>query len=234
MKKIFLAILVSLLGFSVNAQDKKLKKEIDNKTNVKSELEMQLMSIDLQIDKVKNRSLRSDDEYIKKKLASYKDIKALYEDEAFQRKLKESKFAETYSSIEKMYKSILGDGGGYKPLDNDLYKIQIDRLRDELVKLKRDKIIIHKDSFLRSFDDLSELIKDYKFTMSELLRVFDVVDYKSQKMPSSEIYQSLQDDHETEYIDKIPFTKYLLEKYINSDNFSRGKIREYHVFSTIK
>lgn len=229
MKRIFLVIIIGLLGFSVNAQDKKLKKEIEEKERLKSELSRDLSDLDFQIDKIRNRSLRSDDEYIKKKLASYKDIKALYDDEAFQRKLKESKFAETYASIEKMYKSILENGGGYKPLDNDLYKIQIDRLRDELLKLN-----IHKGSFIRSFDELSELIKDYKFTMSELLRVFDVVDEKSQNMLSSKIYQSLQDDYETEYIDKIPFTKQLLKQYINSDIYSRRKIREYHVFSTIK
>lgn len=238
MKKIFLVIIIGLLGFSVNAQDKKLKKEIEEKERLKSELSRDLSDLDFQIDKIRNRSFMNDG-YIKKKLAQYDSIAALAKDLGFRRTLKKSSLNKTYSQVIDMYFSIQDKNTveryqrkiyriGYQKGLNEYYKQQLEEFRKSLSALD------HKDSFMRSFDELSELIKDYEFTMTELVRVFDVVDEKNKDMDSGLIYENLKNEGETVFIDRIPFTYSILKQYIIADEQGRTKIKGRSVFSWIK
>jgi hypothetical protein len=132
-----------------------------------------------------------------------------------------------------MYLSLQNDKreGGYQKEKNEFYKNQSEALRHQVSALKP----AHNDSFIQSFEELLTQIKDYRFTMFELVRVFDLVDEKSKNgMEGTEISSSLRADEETEFIDKIPYTKDLLDKYIESDRRGRKEIREFEEFSTIK
>ena len=73
------------------------------------------------------------------------------------------------------------------------------------------------------FGQLSDGIKDYKFIMSELIRVFDLVDaaYKANGNTSyRNLFQKLDDDHETDYIKEVVWANEQLMKYI------RAKVRK--------
>lgn len=242
MKQILIVVLACLSCSIIYAQsDKKLKKQIDELTKQKTELEAELNRINAEIALIENRSFSREtpEQKLKKKLAWFKDVAALAKDTRFQQELKKTSDSlfNTYSLIIEMYLSLQIEKenekeGGYQKEKNDMYKNQLGELKDKLSNFEP----AHKESFIQSFEKMATQIKDYRFTMYELIRVFDLVDVKSTKgMENDKIYSSLKADDETEFIDEIPYTKYLLKKYIEADNTGRQDIREkYESFSTIK
>lgn len=241
MKKILLTIMVCLSFSAVYSQsERKLKKMteenaelIEDLKSKKDELNKELSRINTEISHIEHRSFAREtpEQSLKKKLAWYKDVSSLANDVSFQQKLKTSQsLFNTYSLIIKMYLS-LQKKGGYQKEDNDFYKNQFGALKHQLSMLDP----AHNESFIQSFEELSTQIKDFRFTMFELIRVFDLVDEKSKNgMESAEIYSSLRADEETEFIDKIPYTKFLLKDYIETDDRGRQGIRTRKAFSTIK
>lgn len=232
MKKIFLAFFVCLSCLNVEAEsDKKVKKQIGDlyKTNV--ELRQDLERVNIEIRQIANRSFSTEtpEEKIKKRLAWYKDVSTLVGDVKFCDELNKSPLGKTYTPIVEMYLS-LQRHGGYQRDKNDYYKNMFESLKHQLSELNPP----HKDSFVKSVEEMMTQIKDYRFTMFELVRVFDLVDKKEKAgMQKDNIYKALRDDYETEYTDKIPFTKDLLEKYIKADGLERTSIRERDDFKTI-
>jgi len=233
MKKILFAVLICLSCSYIYAQsDKKLKKQIDDLTEKKAELEIELNRINTEIAQIENRSFSREtpDQGLRKKLAWFDDVKSLANDVNVQQRLRNSQLGNTYSLITKMYLTLLKDGG-YKKEDNDFYNNQVNAIKHQLSLMEP----AHKESFMQSFEELSSLIKDYRFTMFELIRVFDLVDEREGNgMEKAKIYSSLKADEETEFIDKIPYTQFLLRNYINSNPIYRKKIRENDAFKTIK
>lgn len=234
MNKILLAFIICLsCSAMIYAQsDRKLKKQIDELTAKKAELDMELERINTAIAQIENRSFirETPEQRLKKKLASYDDVQALVHDDSLLQELGTSPIAGPYSLMIEMYLSLQKEGG-YQKEKNEYHKSLLENLKGQLSQLRP----AHKEGFIESVDYLSELIMDYRFTMFELVRVFDVVDSKSKEgVKSDDIYGALVADGETEFIDKIPYTKDLLETYIANDDKGKRKIRLYEVFSTIK
>lgn len=240
MKRIIFAILLCLSFSTIYAQsERKIKKLIEDNDELiadlkskKDALDAELNRINTEIAQIENRSFAREtpDQNIKKKLAWFDDIPALVRDLNFRQKLHNTQFANTYSLIIEMYLS-LQKNVGYQKDKNDFYKNQFEALKHQLSILDP----AHKESFIQSFESLTTQIKDYRFTMFELVRVFDLVDEKGKNgMERAEIYSSLRADEETEFVDKIPYTKDLLREYIETDDVGRDKIRHLNAFSTIK
>ena len=231
MKQIIL-ILIACLSFSnIDAQDKKLQKQIDGLKRQKTELEAVLNSINTEIALIENRSFSREtpEQSLKRRLSFYRNIAEL------SKKMKKdinssSSLIRSYSFIIAMYESVLKTGG-YDKTQNELFKNQIEPITYQVQNLDPH----HADTFIESFEKLATQIKDYRFTMFELIRVFDLVDESSKKgIEPDEIRSSLRADEETEFIDKIPYTQELLRKYIYADDMQRLDIRKSEAFMTIK
>ena len=67
------------------------------------------------------------------------------------------------------------------------------------------------------YDKLVGKVKDYRFTMFELARVFELYDenYKGSGMRANEIMRKLDEDGETEFVKEIPYTYNVLQEFIN-------------------
>lgn len=241
MKKILLTIILFLSFSAVYSQsERKLKKMaeenaelIDDLKSKKDVLDKELSRINTEIAKIEHRSFEREtpELNLKKRLAWYKDVASLAKDISFQQKLKTSQpLFNTYSLIIEMYLSLQVEGG-YQKEKNDFYKNQFGALKHQLSILDP----AHEGSFIQSFENLLSQISDYRFTMFELVRLFDLVDEKENEgMEKAKIYSSLKADEETEIVDKIPFTQGLLRTYIKSNSTVRSNIRKYDTFKTIK
>ena len=78
------------------------------------------------------------------------------------------------------------------------------------------------------FSQLSDGIKDYKFIMSELIRVFDLVDatyQQNNRISYQALFQKLDDDHETDYIKEVDWSNRKLMEYIKAK--VRGRDTQY-------
>lgn len=232
MNKIVLTFVAFVLSCDfLNAQDFKAATKNLNKT--KEELVTQLKQINAVIAKIENRSFKREEpeRLFRALLAGYKDVESLADDVNNLEQYKDlKKLYSTYATIISMY-NVLQKNGGYDATQNTDHKTCIKSLREEIANLNP----AHKESFIRSFDEVAALIEDYEFTMYELFRVFDLVDDLSKEGKGyMEIGSKLSDDGETEYINKINYTKYLLYTYIRADAKERAEIRKLRCFSTIK
>ena len=239
MKQIILVLIACLLCSNIDAQDKKLQKQIDGLKKQKTELETELNSINTKIALIENRSFSREtpSQLLKRRLSSYRDVEEL--SKKMPRNLdRNAPIVDSYYYIIEMYESVMaGDDKkpiwgnethGYDKVKNDFYKNNIEAFRHQVMTVEP------QQSFVQSFEKLATQIKDYRFTMFELVRIFDLVDEKTKKMDVDGIYSSLRADEETEFVDKIPFTKSLLQEYIEADEILRNKIRERKMFDTIK
>lgn len=213
--------------------------ELIGKLNTKdSILRDELDSLNVKISKIKDRSftIEAPEQKVRKRLAYCDGIKQLvdyYEkNREFKKSLDDSEEFSAYKTIVLMYLSLQKDGG-YKKDENDSFKSQLKTINQQLDNLKL------SDKFKADFEDMATKIKDYRFTMFELVRVFDLID--GNKDEPAKIYSDLRRDGETEFIDKIPFAKKLLENYLDADGkntINAGKGREYiralSCFSTIQ
>lgn len=243
MKKVLFAFLICFSFSNIYAQsEKELKERVESNqkyirinTSKKEDLRAELDTIEKYISLIENRSFsrESPEQKMEKWLAGYVDVQQFVKDNRFQQRLMESQISsqikDAYTLLVDMYNS-LQKNGGYVKVDNDKYKNKIDDMRSILTPL-------HKGSFMQSFESIATLINDYRFTMYELVRVFELVeDMVHQRMKKDEIEISLRNDGEIVFIEKIPSTKKLLQEYIDLtdvDIKKRLDIRN-KVFSTIK
>ena len=228
MKKIFFFIIMTLcFTIDLNAQEVKFKgKEFDsaikNLENINKVLRNQISTLKdscyakkQDLDKAKARLQKfipvNSSEGIKR-LISDKTLSELFSNPSIFRQIENhnsSDLAKSYLELYKMNKS-LSENGGYDAAENKAFIKDIPDVRKHIL-----------DEHKEEFEEIVNCINDYEFTIQELLRVFKLVDDDS-----NVTYRSLQDDYEVVYIEKIEYTKKLLEKYLQPTKFSRKKIRE--------
>lgn len=108
-----------------------------------------------------------------------------------------------------MYNS-LSKKGGYNQDENEAFKRELDTIKVHVLSMKPE----HQDSFIKSFDELDNCIRNYRFAIFELARIFVLVEEKEKEGLKPElIYTSLQDDEETSFVDQIPYTQIALQTY---------------------
>lgn len=231
MKRIIFAILLCLSFSTIYAQsERKIKKLIEDNEELiadlkskKEALDAELNRINTEIAQIENRSFEREtpEQTSKKKLSSCRRLADI--SKKIEKNIESSSpLIRAYSYIIEMYQSTL-ENGGYNKARNELHKGQIEPVTHQVQNLDPP----HTEDFINSFERLMTMIKDYRFTMYELVRVFDLVDEMARNNKDVDgIYSSLRADEETEFIDKIPFTKKLLNDYIKADKAGRLNIRK--------
>lgn len=208
---LLIAVLCSL---GMNAEGKKdLEKAIASLKKQKAELNAQYQALQSSNAKIENRKFvtESPEQSLRNRLAFYEDIKVLAESNIFRKnsEYQNVSFAKSYISLIRMYKS-LGKTGGYRQDENEAFKSELDAIKKDVLSMNPK----HKDTFIQSFDDLDNCIRNYRFAMFELARIFVLVKEKEKEgLETARIYNSLQDDEETDFVDKIPYTQNALQIY---------------------
>lgn len=227
-KKIMNKILILFVAFScslgMNAQKKNaLKDSIEVFKSQKNELEAKHQALISSNARIEKREFKKEipEQSLRNRLASYKDIKDLVEKNIFRKpEYQKLSFAKSYISLIRMYNS-LGKTGGYRQEENEEFKSELDTIKVHVMSMNPK----HKDSFMQSFDDLDNCIRNYRFAMFELARIFVLVKEKEKEgLETASIYTSLKEDEETDFVDKIPYTRNQLVNYINGDNIHRSQI----------
>ena len=117
--------------------------------------------------------------------------------------------SKSYIALIKMYNS-LSKKGGYNQDENEAFKSELDTIKARVMSM----IPKHQDTFIQSFDDLDNCIRNYRFAMFELARIFVLVKEKEKEgLETASIYNSLKEDEETDFVDKIPYTQIALQTY---------------------
>lgn len=201
-------------SLGMNAEGKKdLEKAITRLKKQKDELDAKYQALQSSNARIVNRKFatESPEQSLRNRLAFYKNIKEMAENDIFRKKpeYQNVSFAKSYISLIRMYNS-LGKTGGYKQEENEAFKNELDAIKVHVLS----KNIKHQDSFIQSFDDLDNCIRNYRFAMFELARIFVLVKEKEEEgLETASIYNSLQDDEETDFVDKIPYTQNALQIY---------------------
>lgn len=201
-------------SLGMNAQSKKdLEKAIASSKKQKAELDAQYQALQSSNARIENRKFvtESPEQSLRNRLAFYKDIKDMAEINIFKEKpeYQNVSFAKSYISLIRMYNS-LGKTGGYKQDENEAFKSELDVIKEHVLSMNPK----HKDSFIQSFDDLDNCIRNYRFAMFELARIFVLVKEKEKEgLETASIYNSLKEDEETDFVDKIPYTQIALQTY---------------------
>lgn len=201
-------------SLGMNAEGKKdLEKAIARLKKQKAELDAQYQALQSSNARIVNRKFatESPEQSLRNRLALYKNIKEMAENDIFRKKpeYQNVSFAKSYISLIRMYKS-LGKTGGYKQEENEAFKSELDTIKERVMSMNPQ----HKDSFIQSFDDLDNCIRIYRFAMFELARIFVLVEEKEKEgLKPETIYTSLQDDEETSFVDQIPYTQIALQTY---------------------
>lgn len=201
-------------SLGMNAQSKKdLEKAIASSKKQKTELEAKYRDLKDNNARIENRKFvtESPEQSLRNRLAFYKDIKEMAGKDIFSKKpaYQNVSFAKSYISLIRMYNS-LGKTGGYKQEENEAFKSELDTIKEHVLSMNPK----HKDTFLQSFDDLDNCIRNYRFAMFELARIFVLVKEKEKEgVETASIYNSLKEDEETDFVDKIPYTQIALQTY---------------------
>ena len=233
MKKIISMLIMVLccVSSSVSAQSKVIKKLKARESTLK----VDSANLSAAIATIENRSFTqaSPEELLMQRLSEYESIEALAKDGELIRLLKgkyrHMKISHTYLIIINMYNS-LQVNGGYMKSQNDQYVNNSENIRSQITQINP----AHSQGFLDCFDSMISKIKDFRYAMFELKRVFALVDEKEETSTDrAKIKSSLKEDDETEIIDKIPFTKKLLSDYIDNP-MRRSKILSHPSFGTIQ
>ena len=223
MNKILILLIAVSCSLGMNAQSKKdLEKAIASSKKQKAELDAQYQALQSSNARIENRKFvtESPEHSLRNRLAFYKDIKDMAESNIFREKpeYQNVSFAKSYISLIRMYNS-LGKTGGYKQEENEAFKSELDVIKEHVLSMNPK----HKDTFIQSFDDLDNCIRNYRFAMFELARIFVLVKEKEKEgLETASIYNSLKEDEETDFVDKIPYTKNQLVNYINGDDRHRS------------
>ena len=159
----------------------------------------------------KERNARFDPnspEAIKKRLGSM-TLQDVINDQKLRKSLEtnQSPLAQAYLTICRMGESL---NKIYDKKSNEEFKASIDKV-DSLV-LEQHKA---------DFEELASNINDYEFVMSELARVFRLVDKKGDVKEDQ-----LRQENELVYIDKIPYAKNTLTVYIGKRDPERKELCE--------
>lgn len=214
MNKILILLIAVSCSLGMNAQSKKdLEKAIASSKKQKAELDAQYQALQSSNARIENRKFvtESPEQSLRNRLAFYKDIEVMAKSDIF-RKIPEYKnvsFAKSYISLISMYNSLLKTGG-YNQEENEAFKNELDAIKKVILSMDPK----HQDSFIQSFDDLDNCIRNYRFAMFELARIFVLVEEKEKEgLKPEDIYTSLQDDEETSFVDQIPYTQIALQTY---------------------
>lgn len=226
MNRILILLVAISCSLGMNAQSKRdLEKAIKKSTKQKTELEAKYQALKSSNARIENRKFitESPELSLRKRLAFYKDIKEMANRNIFREKPEYQKlpFAKNYISLIRMYNS-LGKNGGYRQEENEAFKSELDAIRVHVLSMNPK----HKDSFIQSFDDLDNCIRNYRFAMFELARLFELAKEKedSEKMERAGIYKSLQEEEETDFVDRIPYARETLINYAKGDDSTRAEI----------
>lgn len=214
MNKILILLFAILCSLCMNAQKKSdFEKAIKNYSTQIPQLEKKYESIKANNARISKRSFVTEtpEQSLRRRLAYYKDIKEMAGGNIF-RKRKEYQnlpISKSYISLIKMYISLSKDGG-YNQDENEAFKNELDAIKEHGL----DPLTKHQKTFIQSFDDLDNCIRNYRFAMFELARIFVLVEEKEKEGLKPEvIYTSLQDDEETSFVDQIPYTQIALQTY---------------------
>lgn len=207
-----------LIAFScslgMNAEGKKdLEKAIASLKKQMAELNAQYQALQSSNARIVNRNFvtESPEQSLRNRLSSYENIKEMADEDIFRNKteFQNVSFAKSYISLIRMYKS-LGKTGGYKQEENEAFKSELDAIKKHVLSMNPK----HQNTFIQSFDDLDNCIRNYRFAMFELARIFVLVKEKEKEgLDPARIYNSLQEDEETDFVDKIPYTQIALQTY---------------------
>lgn len=225
MNKILILLIAVSCSLGMNAQSKKdLEKAIESLNKQKAELNAQYQALQSSNARIENRKFdtESPDQSLRRRLAYYKDIKEMAERNIFKRtEYQNLPISKSYISLIKMYNS-LSKNGGYNQDENEAFKNELDIIKKHILSMDPK----HEKSFIQSFDDLENCIRNYRFAMFELARLFDLAKEKeeSEKMERAGLYKSLQEDEETDFVDKIPYTREVLINYTKGDDSTRAGI----------
>ena len=214
MNKILILLIAVSCSLGMNAQSKKdLEKAIASLKNQKAELNAQYQALQSSNAKIVNRKFvtESPEQSLRNRLAFYKNIMEMAKNDIFKKKpeYQNVSFAKSYISLIRMYNS-LGKSGGYRQDENEAFKSELDTIKARVMSM----IPKHQDTFIQSFDDLDNCIRNYRFAMFELARIFVLVKEKEKEgFETASIYNSLKEDEETDFVDKIPYTQIALQTY---------------------
>lgn len=223
MNKILILLFAVLCSLCMNAQKKSdFEKAIKNYNTKIPQLEKKYESIKANNARISKRNFVTEtpEQSLRRRLAYYKDIKEMEEGNIFT-EYQNLPISKSYISLIKMYIS-LSKKGGYNQEENEAFKSELDSIEVHVLSM----IPKHEDTFIQSFYDLDNCIRNYRFAMFELARLFDLAKEKeeSEKMERAELYKSLQEDEETDFVDKIPYTREVLINYTKGDNSTRAGI----------
>lgn len=225
MNKILILLFAFSCSLSMNAQK---KKKSDFEEAIK-EYNEEILKLEEKYENLKASNARiskrrfvteNPEQSLRNRLSSYENIQEMAEGDIFSKKpeYQNLPFANSYISLIKMYNSL--KTGGYKQEENEAFKNELDTIKVHILSMDPK----HEDSFIQSFDDLDNLIRNYRFAMFELARLFELVKEKEGEIEQAGIYKSLCDDGETDFVNKIPYTRAVLINYINGEAPIRAKI----------
>lgn len=183
-------------------------------------LETKLIVLNNEIKELSKRDSISNNKKMDELIAEIKGIKSLEEfhqnNELLKNELNKyskEEWATAYIKMLDMNESLFE---GYSD-KNEKYVKQLNIVQNGLFS-------VHKGLF----SQLSDGIKDYKFIMSELIRVFDLVDaayQQNNRISYQALFQKLDDDHETDYIKEVDWSNRKLMEYIKAK--VRGRDTQY-------
>lgn len=211
MKKIFLFIAFGLFAIGTNAQ-----------TESPKQLEEDIVGLSIKIvDK-------------EAKLATLKERTALLSKRKDFKPQKRSPFEwlKDFKSVESLY----NDSVRVKKFDKalmplvDMYDAFIngcDKKRHEAISASLKAMTLPDSCTAELKDDFKKIklvFDDYDYTMSELARVFKIVEKNGDGKTADSIWRILKKDDETYYIDKIQYVHDQLDTFINVSKTSTSEI----------
>lgn len=214
MNKILILLFAVLCSLCMNAQKKSdFEKAIKNYNTKIPQLEKKYESIKANNARISKRSFVTEtpEQSLRRRLAYYKNIEKMAESDIFREKpeYQNLPISKSYISLIRMFNS-LSEDGGYNQDENEAFKSELDAIKKDILLMDPK----HQDTFIQSFDDLDNCIRDYRFAMFELARIFVLVKEKEEEgLEPASIYRSLNDDKETDFVDKIPYTQIALQTY---------------------
>lgn len=227
MKKILFALTLCFIASTVCLAQSQYEKLSLNKLNkLMKEKNDSLEMLKGSIARINERSFveETPEDAFKKEVVSYSSVEDMVRDyrkmNNLKRKYANLNLCQLYSDLIAICLSTMPApkqhgtlGGCYEKEQNDRYKNQIVIIKKEILKFVPE----HNENFRQSLDNLEESLNDYRFAMFELARVINLVNEKAKTLEGPAILSQLKTDEETEFVDKIPFTRDQLQKYVKSN-----------------
>lgn len=181
MNKILILLFAILCSLCMNAQTKSdFEKAIKNYNAQIPQLEKKYESIKANNARISKRSFVTEtpEQSLRRRLAYYKDIKTMAESNIFRDRTEYQNLpiSKSYISLIRMFKSLSKDGG-YNQEENEAFKSELDTIKVHILSMDS-KL---QKTFIQSFDDLDNCIRNYRFAMFELARLFALVEEKEKE-----------------------------------------------------